>query len=264
MPADSKIKDYMYYGINLMIVIDILLIFYLFLCSPSQGILSYIIAFDVLTCIILLFDYSFKLNRTSSKIRFLNENWIFIIASLPLELIFPVYTISFRFLLLMKLLRISVVSGIINRYFGDLARFFENTRIDNIFLGVIIIVIIFTFAIYALDPGLNLFDSLWYVVVTLTTVGYGDVTPNTFSAKVISLMLLIIGIFVFSTLTGAISSFFTDKILDIDSDVEENMDVLNRKIDNLDSEIKTVRKELELSRAENKKLQDKIDELLKK
>jgi voltage-gated potassium channel Kch len=164
----------------------------------------------------------------------------------------------------MKLLRISVVSGIINRYFGDLARFFENTRIDNIFLGVIIIVIIFTFAIYALDPGLNLFDSLWYVVVTLTTVGYGDVTPNTFSAKVISLMLLIIGIFVFSTLTGAISSFFTDKILDIDSDVEENLDVLNRKIDNLDSEIKTVRKELELSRAENKKLQDKIDELLKK
>ena len=129
---------------------------------------------------------------------------------------------------------------------------------------ILFVIILFTFVIYLLDPSLDLVDSLWFVMSTLTTVGYGDVTPNTLVAKASSLILLILGVFIFSTLTGAISSYFTDKVINIDSDVEENVVILHEKIDRIDNELEAVKNELAASREENMRLHEKIDELLKR
>lgn len=59
----------------------------------------------------------------------------------------------------------------------------------------------------------NIFNNLWFVIVSITTVGYGDITPNTVYGKIFSLVLLIIGVFIFSAITGAISSYFMDNLL---------------------------------------------------
>ena len=171
------------------------------------------------------------------------------------------FFMAFRFLLLLRLFKLS---GVIERYFEGIHRFIEGTKFDKIVTWIVFVVIVFTLAIYLFDTSLGLFDSLWYVVVTLTTVGYGDIMPNTFSAKLISLFLLVMGIFVFSMLTGAISSYFTDKILNIESDAEQELAVLDEKLEDLNSQLKDLKEELEQSRAENKELHKKLDELLKK
>ncbi|MBO6111082.1 MAG: hypothetical protein J6P12_09525, partial [Methanobrevibacter sp.] len=142
--------------------------------------------------------------------------------------------------------------------------FLENTRLERIMYLIIVVIFIFTFALYFIDPTFSLFDSLWFVMVTLTTVGYGDITPQNPLAKALSLLLIIAGIFVFSTLTGAISSYYTDKVLNIDSDVEDGIDRLSDKVDNLESELVDIKKELKASQNQNKELSEKLDELLKK
>ncbi len=217
--------------------------------------------FDVALCIILLLDFFQKLQMTDEKFKFLKHNVIYFIATIPLELVFPAYFMAFRFLLL---LRVFKLSGVLERYFEDIHQFVENTKLDKVFSWIAFTVIIFTFAIYFLDPSLDLFDSLWYVIVTLTTVGYGDVTPSDPYAKIVSIFLLIMGICVFSILTGAVSSYFSDKILNIDTDAEEELDVLDRKFEVMESQLMDIKHELELARAENKELHEKIDELLKK
>ena len=156
------------------------------------------------------------------------------------------------------------LSEFVERRFHILFEFFENTKVDILLWWILFVIIVFTFVIYLLDPSLNLVDSLWFVMSTLTTVGYGDVTPNTLVAKSISLVLLILGVFIFSTLTGAISSYFTDKVINIDSDVEENVVILHEKIDRIDNELEAVKNELAASREENMRLHEKIDELLKR
>ena len=261
MLGNYRSKDILYMLINILILADVVLIAYMLLFSIPNDLISLIIMFDVIICIILIIDFFYKLQNDDEKSKFFKHNVLFLIASIPYEFVLPTFFMAFRFLLLLRLFKLS---GIIERYFESLHRFFESTKLDKVFAWIVFTVILFTFAIYFLDPSLGLFDSLWYVVVTLTTVGYGDITPNTFQAKIVSILLLILGICVFSIMTGAVSSYFSDKILNIDTDTEEELDVLDEKIEDISSQLKDIRKELELTRAENRELHEKLDEALKK
>ena len=51
-------------------------------------------------------------------------------------------------------------------------------------------------------------DALWWSVVTITTVGYGDLVPETASGKAIAMALMIGGIGIFGGLTANLASFF--------------------------------------------------------
>ncbi|MBN2534526.1 MAG: ion transporter [Spirochaetales bacterium] len=57
------------------------------------------------------------------------------------------------------------------------------------------------------------FDGLWWTVVTITTVGYGDKYPVTEIGKIFAIFLMFIGVIVTSTLSGTIASIFVDKKL---------------------------------------------------
>lgn len=57
------------------------------------------------------------------------------------------------------------------------------------------------------------FDGLWWTVVTITSVGYGDKYPVTEIGKVFAIFLMFIGVIVTSTLSGTIASIFVDKKL---------------------------------------------------
>ena len=246
-------------GINILIIIDIIMIVYILLLNPS-GDHKFFMAFDVIVCAILLADFFYELNKANQKKKYFRRYYLYLIASIPMELVLPFPSIAFRFILLIKLFK----SELFKKYFESIHRFMESTKFDKLLTWIIFTVIVFTFAIYILDPTLGLFDSFWFVAVTLTTVGYGDVTPSNFTGKIISVLLLIIGIFVFSALTGAIASYFNDKILDIHTDVEDDMDIVLKKLDEMSLELEGVKEELELARSENKELHEKLDEVLKK
>ena len=55
-------------------------------------------------------------------------------------------------------------------------------------------------------------QSMWWSIVTLTTVGYGDVYPVTAIGKIIAGAVMLIGIGVIAIPTAIISSNFTDLI----------------------------------------------------
>ncbi|MBI5091421.1 MAG: two pore domain potassium channel family protein [Candidatus Hydrogenedentes bacterium] len=54
--------------------------------------------------------------------------------------------------------------------------------------------------------------SMWWAVVTLTTVGYGDVFPITAAGKIMAACLAFLGIGMFALPTGIISSGFMEEI----------------------------------------------------
>ena len=54
-------------------------------------------------------------------------------------------------------------------------------------------------------------NSFWWAIVTITTVGYGDYSPETFSGRALAILLMLSGIGLVSTVTGSISSIFTTR-----------------------------------------------------
>jgi uncharacterized membrane protein (Fun14 family) len=54
----------------------------------------------------------------------------------------------------------------------------------------------------------NYFYSIWLIVITITTVGYGDLAPHTFQGKIIAMVTALIGAFLISLLVLAVNSVF--------------------------------------------------------
>ena len=57
----------------------------------------------------------------------------------------------------------------------------------------------------------DFFDAIWWSLVTITTVGYGDLVPITFWGRIIGIIFIFLGFTIFSIFTAFIASGFIDK-----------------------------------------------------
>ncbi len=57
----------------------------------------------------------------------------------------------------------------------------------------------------------NFWDSFWYTLVTLTTTGYGDISPSTILGRLVGIITMAFGVIVVAAVTGQIASFFVDQ-----------------------------------------------------
>ena len=216
--------------------------------------------FDLLICFFLLVEWIIRLYCAESKKEFLKEkeNWVTLIASIPFEVIIPAVIPGanlLRYIMLFKLLRIMIL---FNEFFNGFKRFIRKTNLDIILGGIFFTVVIFTALYILFGSSRGMFESFYCVIVTLTTVGYGDIVPVTFNERVITLLLIIIGLFIVSTITAAMSSYLTDRLL---SDGEDIM--IKDLKDTMEKNNTAIMSELEAIREENKQLRREIEELKK-
>ena len=63
-------------------------------------------------------------------------------------------------------------------------------------------------------------DALWYTVVTISTVGYGDQFPVTNAGRLLGTLIIVVGVGIFGTFTGYLANLFLEPSKSADSEEE--------------------------------------------
>ena len=86
------------------------------------------------------------------------------------------------------------------------------------FVGYILLTVVFSFAslLYVLEQGINenitsFLDALYWALVTVSTVGYGDISPVTDIGKMIAMVGIVFGIAMISFVTSVMVSAFAER-----------------------------------------------------
>jgi voltage-gated potassium channel len=81
---------------------------------------------------------------------------------------------------------------------------------------------IFYFVEGAKNPNLNNFgQAVWWVLVSITTVGYGDIVPFTDAGRILGIILIFTGVALVSMFTATVSSIFVAKKLKEDRGLKQ-------------------------------------------
>lgn len=231
---DQVSIQYQIFMLLISVVSMVLITASIFIKDKETSLYSLLEYLDIGVCLLFFFDFCFSLYKAPVKKVYLKWGWIDLLASIPQIDIFRFGRVArvFRVISIFKAIKTS------KNFFNILNR---NKRKNLFFFMVTLIIMsisISSILILKFEIGVensnikNSIDALWWSFVTITTVGYGDYYPVTIEGRIVASVLMLIGICLFSSLSGIIGSF----LLDSDGDGKVDLD-----IEQLRSEIKELK-----------------------
>lgn len=191
---------------------------------PSIGIKYHKIFYWLEFIITLLFtaEYIFRIICVKDR-----EEYIFsplgildLLAILPfyLSLFFPVlhFFVIIRMLRMLRIFRIFGLADYMHDSSYIMAALRNSSRKIYVFLLFLsVLIIIIGCVMYVVEGGKNGFSSIpqsiYWAVVTITTVGYGDISPTTDVGKFIAVIVMLCGYSIIAVPTGIVTSEFRNQ-----------------------------------------------------
>jgi voltage-gated potassium channel len=176
--------------------------------NPQQQ--RVVVVVQVGICIVLLGDALLRLVRAPGKRRFLvNEyGWLYFVGSLPVPFICALRLVP-TWALIRRLRR---------QDYETLGRVVVRRRAQSTLLSVILVAILVleigSIAILGAESGAptgnikTAGEALWWAVVTIATVGYGDFYPTTTEGRIVGVFMMVVGVGVFAALSSFLAQWF--------------------------------------------------------
>ena len=233
--------EYFLLFLSVYVVIELYISSLMEYSNQTRSILE-IIDFGI--CVIFLSDFFYGLVTSDNKWRYIKLNWIDFISSIPTIGILRVG----RVFKIFRILRVVRSAKYIFAFFNKKNSF---STLRNIFIFNAIIIFLFTLSFYELEHKANenintLGDSLWWTTITTITVGFlQDLPPVTVEGKFLSVVLILLGMIMFSTMIGTITDYFIE-----DEDIQDKLEKMSDRVDELENKLDVII--------------DKLDEISKK
>ena len=187
----------------------------LLLLPLSQPTLDVLLVYDNVVCVVFLADFAANLLRSPSKRDYFigRRGWLDLLGSIPSLGVF-------RFTALLRLARLSRLARIARLLQGENKKALIEDVVTNRGAYAAFITVLSAFMVLVVasvlviqfesqSPDANIKtggDALWWAVVTITTVGYGDRFPVTQLGRVVGFAVMSAGIGIIGALASILAS----------------------------------------------------------
>lgn len=188
-----------------------------------QPVASSLQATELVLTIIFAAEFASRIAASRNRAGYLRGHWIDLVALVPASR-------GLRILRILRLLRLIRAFAGVYRALGHVGSLAQHRGLQTIVLSWLGVMVICCAAIYFAERDAvgstirSPFDALWWGISTMTTVGYGDVIPQTAEGRIAASALMLLGIGLFSAVTAIITSFLvagrSDRPSDPISDLE--------------------------------------------
>jgi voltage-gated potassium channel len=194
-------------ALSILSIVNLLLVYAVAGDSALELVLS---VMNALFSAIFLGDFLYRIFTAPSAMRyfFRGFGWADLLASLP----FPQFKILrlFRLLRVFRLLRELGPRTVWTTLIHDRA---NSALMTLLLMGILVLQFGSISILYVEEDadGANITtasDALWYTVVTISTVGYGDQYPVTNAGRLIGTLIIVVGVGIFGTFTGYLANLF--------------------------------------------------------
>lgn len=178
---------------------------------------------ELVSVLVFTLEYVLRIYVADKKLKFIFSFFgiIDMLAILPFYLSFGIDLRSLRALRFVRLFRLFKLV----RYNKALKHFAKAVKIAK--EEILLFLFITSILIYLSAVGIyyfehdaqpeqfsSIFDSLWWAIIRLTTVGYGDIYPITIGGRIFTFFILMIGLGIVAIPTGILSSALTRAVDD--------------------------------------------------
>ena len=255
--------------LSVFIIIDIVILS-LMIAGFAVGIMHTSInsigQFDLVVALLILFDFLiFRVRKDRAKgsnWQFIKENWVYLISIIPFTFLsFNVFhlfgyvdiiwvLVILRYYALIKVL---LITG------SKVREYPSKTKLDYATVLLLLVLVVGSFLFFIVETSVNpevpnYESAMWYAIVSMTTVGYGDIVPITFAGRIIGIIMILSGMGYLSLVTATLAYSFidlfrkeshkaVDKVEKKVMNYEEKIDELLVKIDNLEEKIDDINRE---------------------
>jgi voltage-gated potassium channel len=165
----------------------------------------YLEAIDLALTAVFVAEFATRFAAARDRAGYLRGHWIDLLALLPAVR-------GVRLARLLRLLRLVRAFAGVARALDHVERLMHHRGLVALFAAWLAVAVICSIALYAFENGVNEAitspaDALWWGIVTLTTVGYGDVYPVTPEGRLTAAILMVLGISLFGAITATITSY---------------------------------------------------------
>ncbi len=230
------------------------------LMAPTVGRIA-----DWLVWSLFVLETTILSSLVRDRLTYLRHNWMnLVIIAGGLPLIWNITPLAG----MLRSLRLLLLLSLFLRFSATVRAMLRHNSI-GVALGTAAMVIMLSgLVMAAIEPTvMSPWDGIWWAWVTVTTVGYGDIVPQTPAGKLFGSLLILLGVALFALMTASFSSFFigrdvsrveqdierdVSKLEQEDVDIRSMMERLGRTLARLDERMVSLeRKEQEVSRVEH-------------
>ena len=206
----------------------------IYLLPISDDAKNILLLADKIASLIFLYDFFRRLFSVQNKLDYLKLGWLDLLSSIPM---LPLLRIMRLFYIIRVRRYLKATTG------TKILDTFRQKRAETALLGTIfaLFLLILFGSILVLEfeagvPGSSIEDgqdAVYWSVVTMTTVGYGDLFPVTSSGRLLAMLIMTSGVALVGVLSGYLVNYFTpvredpiERVAQIEKELSEIKQIL--------------------------------------